>query len=59
MPTRSPAEELSNIRATLSKLRAREAEILDRLRPRAAEADLSPLPRPGWPIRRLTENRAR
>lgn len=60
MPARSPKEELSTIRATLRKLRTREAEILDDMRhKRSPVSDLSALPRPGWPIQRLGENRAR
>ncbi len=59
MPARSPVEELSAIRATLRNLRVREAEILHGLRHHTPEPDPSPLPRPGWPIQRLTENRVR
>ncbi|MBE2275498.1 MAG: hypothetical protein IAE87_04290 [Rhodobacteraceae bacterium] len=47
LPT--PAEELSAIRAEISRLRSREAELL-------AGGDPAPghlfHPRPGWPIRR-------
>lgn len=60
MPARTSVEELSTIRATLRRLRAREAEILNDLRPElGAGSDLPALPRPGWPIQRLSENRAR
>lgn len=58
MLEKSPKDELSTIRAALRKLRLREAEILDVLlhhRPDPPESAL--LPRPGWPIRRLSENR--
>lgn len=60
MPASTPVEELSTIRAALRRLRAREAEILNDMRHKhGAESDLPALPRPGWPIQRLGENRVR
>lgn len=58
MPTKTHTAELSVLRATLRNLRKREAEILGELHEnRANGSDISALPRPGWPIRRLSENR--
>ena len=48
MPKKSPEEELIELRALLRRLQAREAalalEVEDKPRP---------MPRPGWPIRRV------
>lgn len=49
MPVKSPEDELIELRALLRRLQAREAalalEVEDKPRP---------MPRPGWPIRRIT-----
>lgn len=56
-PTPCPAQsELARLRAQIRLLQAREAELLSRLAedgaggPTAGQA-----PRPGWPLRRLTQ----
>ncbi|MFC3179737.1 hypothetical protein [Cypionkella sinensis] len=51
MPSLSPADELSEIRATLARLKAREASLAAALE-QAAQNPHIPAPRPGWPIRR-------
>lgn len=51
MQSLSPADELSEIRATLARLKAREASLCAALQ-QAAQSTPPPIPRPGWPIRR-------
>ncbi|WP_426031542.1 hypothetical protein [Cypionkella sp. TWP1-2-1b2] len=52
MQNLKPADELSEIRATLVRLQAREASLCAALQ---QETPTLPKPRPGWPIRRKTE----
>lgn len=60
MPATTPIEELSSIRAKLRSLRAREAELMATLRHRfTPDTEEPPQPRPGWPIQRIAEVRAR
>lgn len=51
MPSLSPADELSEIRATLARLKAREASLCAAIE-QAAQNPNATQPRPGWPIRR-------
>ena len=51
MQNLSPADELSEIRATLLRLKAREACLCAALQ-QAAQNTAPLIPRPGWPIRR-------
>ncbi|MES2434477.1 MAG: hypothetical protein V4586_11710 [Pseudomonadota bacterium] len=51
MQNLSPADELSEIRASLARLQAREANLCAVLA-QAAQNPSLPIPCPGWPIRR-------
>ncbi|GLS87905.1 hypothetical protein GCM10010873_28790 [Cypionkella aquatica] len=51
MPSLSPTDELSEIRATLARLKTREASLCAALH-LAAQHPTAPAPRPGWPIQR-------
>ncbi|MEO5614079.1 MAG: hypothetical protein ABIR04_04035 [Cypionkella sp.] len=50
MQSLSPADELCEIRATLARLKAREASLCAALQ--QAGQNPPPIARPGWPIRR-------
>ena len=51
MQSLSPADELSEVRAALARLKARETSLCAALQ-QAAQNPPPPITRPGWPIRR-------